>query len=85
MEIDKIIIEKSIPIPAPRMVVSKWKELLSRMECGDSVLIKDECTVNSLRLAFGKQGAKVTVRKGENGTRIWLIEKGGSVRKKPKL
>jgi hypothetical protein len=67
-------IEKNIPIP------EKWhlssRELMLRMEIGDSLLLKTAGMCASLRTHTRLKNPdwKFTVRKMEDGYRMWRVE-----------
>lgn len=75
-------IEKGIPIPHR----AKLQLPLAEMNVGDSVWIEMPKTKNKHSNIYNKAktiGCKVTIRKENNGLRIWLTEKtkGAKVKK----
>jgi hypothetical protein len=68
----KLIIEKNIPIPASARS-SKWKQLTSRMETGDSVLVETRNQACGLigSAKFLPTDMKFTTRKTAEGIRVW--------------
>jgi len=68
----KFIVEKNIPIP-PTRKKGKWKEVVSIMEIGDSVLVKNRlqacCLITSARSHHPDM--KFTTRKIDEGIRVW--------------
>lgn len=71
------VIEKNIPIPAAYDRVHKWP--FANMEVGDSFLVdfseatrRKLCTASSY---YGKRrGKKFSIRKLDNGIRVWRVE-----------
>lgn len=70
----ELIIEKNIPIPASARS-SKWKQLISRMETGDSVLVETRNQANTLigSAKFIPFDVKFTTRQTTEGIRVWRI------------
>ena len=68
----ELIIEKNIPIPAPSRS-SKWKQLTSRMETGDSVLVETRSQAQGLMQSakFLPIDMRFTTRQTEGGIRVW--------------
>jgi hypothetical protein len=71
MENGEEIIERGIPIP-PRKNIS----ILSKMEVGDSVLMKicENTVYTKIRRAVQDSGYKFTTRKMDGGYRVWRVE-----------
>ena len=66
-------IDKNIPIPnRNRNRHGKWKDLVSKMDVGDSVLIKikDRSSINNAMVA---QGYKGTSRMEDGKVRVWRL------------
>ena len=68
----KLLIEKNIPIPASARS-TKWKQLTSRMETGDSVLVETRNQACGLIASarFLPTDMKFTTRKTDEGIRVW--------------
>ena len=68
----KFIVEKNIPIPE-RNKQGKWKELVSIMEIGDSVLVKNRLQASALITSARSHhpDVKFTTRTIDEGVRIW--------------
>jgi uncharacterized protein (DUF2249 family) len=70
-------IDKNVPMPAYMRAVTKYP--FSAMEVGDSFFVTtDRPGLNSLRSRASTAGhrsqAKYSVRKVENGARVWRVE-----------
>ena len=73
----EFIVEKNIPIPAP-MKSSKWKQIVSKMEIGDSVLVETRNQAVALTIAAKflptnrlHNHMKFVTRKTDGGVRVW--------------
>jgi len=68
---DKVEIEKGVPMP------TKWKEVVAKMEVGDSFLIesgKPGGTRSIILNAAKSLGMKIMSRKVEGGVRFWRVQ-----------
>ena len=75
-KLDKLKIEKNIPITRQRHKRDTYADLLNKMDVGDSIKA-DFNTIESLRTLSNKIGVKCTTRKlfdKDNMFRIWRIE-----------
>ena len=73
----EFIVEKNIPIPAP-MKSSRWKQIVSKMEIGDSVLVETRNQAIALTIAARSlptnrlyNHMKFVTRKTDGGVRVW--------------
>tara|TARA_R100000656_G_scaffold123991_1_gene101229 strand:+ start:274 stop:576 length:303 start_codon:yes stop_codon:yes gene_type:complete len=82
-ELQGIVIEKNIPIPALGTKTGKWQRILSRMDVGDSFVIK--LKKDDLKFGRAKQASilahaaksldmKVKTMKISNMLRVWRIK-----------
>lgn len=78
-----IIIEKGIPIPEAGAKTGKWKNVLNRMDVGDSFVIDlDKTDVDKDRVkkssivsnAATRLGMKIRTKRISNLLRIWRIQ-----------
>ena len=78
-----IIIEKGIPIPEAGAKTGKWKNVLNRMDVGDSFVIDlDKTDVEKDRVkksaivsnAATRLGMKIRTKRISNLLRIWRIQ-----------
>lgn len=78
-----IIIEKGIPIPESGTKTGKWKNVLNRMDIGDSFVIdldktdveKDRVNKSSIvSNAATRLGMKIRTKRISNLLRIWRIQ-----------
>tara|TARA_A100000171_G_C2135955_1_gene150240 strand:+ start:48 stop:284 length:237 start_codon:yes stop_codon:yes gene_type:complete len=75
-KLDKLKIEKNIPITSQRHKQNTLADLLNKMDVGDSIKA-DFKTIESLRTLSSKIGVKCTTRKlfdKDNMYRIWRIK-----------
>lgn len=71
MQIDKLKIEKGIPLPR-KNITDGLSETLKEMEVGDSILLPSH-PKNVYQLAIQLK-IKVAARKVEGGVRLWRTE-----------
>ena len=82
-ELQGIVIEKNIPIPALGTKTGKWQRVLSRMDVGDSFVI--ELKKDDLRFGRARQSSilahaaksldiKIRTMKISNMLRVWRVE-----------
>lgn len=68
-----IVIEKGVPLPIRSTV--GLSECLKALEVGDSFVLPDPSTRNSLSTYASRVGIKITVHKERDGSvRVWRIE-----------
>ena len=69
-------IEKGVPMTAPsRDRSGKWKDLLDKMEVGDSVQLESQTHATSIRNTAKRMGLLVHCQQQEDGSfRAWRIE-----------
>ena len=69
-------IEKGVPMTAPsRDRSGKWKDLLGKMDVGDSVVVDEQSQATSIRNAAKRMGLLVHCQQQEDGSfRAWRIE-----------
>jgi len=69
-------IEKGVPMTAPsRDRSGKWKDLLGKMEVGDSVQLESQTQATSIRNTAKRMGLIVRCQQQEDGSfRAWRIE-----------
>lgn len=67
-------IDKNIPLP-PRRGAHRSKAIafIDTMQAGDSVLFNDVLDANRLRDALRYRGIKTSIRKGDDGVRVWRL------------
>lgn len=66
-------IEKNIPIFAHGKS-GVWSRLATKMEIGDSILVKTKAQAMGLRTALNRFGYKTITRTVDEGTRVWKME-----------
>ena len=66
-------IEKNIPI-TKQYRKGVWKDLVEKMEIGDSVLIANRASANALRIVMKRFGYKQVTRTEGNKIRVWKME-----------
>lgn len=67
-------IDKNIPLPPKRHAIrSKAVAFVDTMQAGDSVLFNDVLDANRLRDALRYRGIKTSMRKGDDGVRVWRL------------
>ena len=68
-------IESGIPTPAPgsRRGQGRHREALEAMKVGDSILFQAENKAHSFRYAGFHFGYRMSMRKCEDGWRVWRI------------
>lgn len=74
----EFVVEKNIPIPAPMRKSTKWKQIVSKMQIGDSVLVETRNQAIALTLSAKFLPAnrfynhmKFVTRKTDGGIRVW--------------
>ena len=69
-------IEKGVPMTAPSRVRSgKWKDLLGKMDVGDSVVVDEQSQATSIRNTAKRMGLLVRCQQQEDGSfRAWRIK-----------
>ena len=69
-------IEKGVPMTAPsRDRSGKWKDLLGKMEVGDSVVVDEQSQATSIRNAAKRMGLLVHCQQQEDESfRAWRVE-----------
>jgi hypothetical protein len=69
-------IEKGVPMTAPsRDRSGRWKDLLRKMEIGDSVLLESQTHATSIRNTAKRMGLLVRCQQQEDESfRAWRIE-----------
>ena len=69
-------IEKGVPMTAPsRDRSGRWKDLLRKMEIGDSVLLESQTQATSIRNTAKRMGLLVHCQQQEDESfRAWRIE-----------
>ena len=70
---NEIVIEKNVPVKQSRYY-SKWGKITDEMEIGDSIVLIDRKLVNLFCNHGYRRGMKFTVRKQDEGFRIWRKE-----------
>lgn len=73
----KIVIEKGIPIPSAKRGVDKFR--LNELEVGDSFFLeltqyKEKQIRNTLSLRARRLGIKPSIRRVDDGIRVWRVE-----------
>ena len=63
-----ITIDKGVPMPSPS---SPWKDILGKMEIGDSILTDKPKSL----LRYRKSGYQFTQKKEGDKVRVWLTAK----------
>lgn len=66
-------IEKNIPVSAHGKS-GVWSRLATKMEIGDSILVKTRAQAMGLRTALKRFGYKPTTRTVDEGIRVWKME-----------
>ena len=66
-------IEKNIPISAHGKS-GVWSRLATKMEIGDSILVKTKAQAMGLRTALNRFGYKTITRTVDEGIRVWKME-----------
>ena len=67
---NEIVIEKNVPVKQSRYW-SKWSKIIDDMEIGDSIVLIDRKLVHRFTQHGYRRGMKFTVRKQDEGFRIW--------------
>ena len=69
-------IEKGVPMTAPsRDRSGRWKDLLRKMEVGDSVLLESQTQATSIRNTAKRMGMQVRCQQQEDESfRAWRIK-----------
>jgi len=66
-------IEKNIPISAHGKS-GVWSRLATKMDIGDSILVKTRAQAMGLRTALNRFGYKGMTRTVDEGIRVWKVE-----------
>ena len=70
----KYKIEKNIPI-TKQYRGGVWKDLIDKMEVGDSVLVENRIAANALVIVMKKYGYRPVTRTDGKKIRVWKLEK----------
>ena len=70
---NEIVIEKNVPVKQSRYW-SKWSKIIDDMEIGDSIVLINRILVQRFCQHGYRRGMKFTVRKQDEGFRIWRKE-----------
>lgn len=66
-------IEKNIPVSVHGKS-GAWSRLVTKMEIGDSILVKTRSQAMGIRNALNKSGYKAITRTVDKGLRVWKVE-----------